>query len=167
MRTLLLLLGVVLGAVAALAYVWFSADRSIRPAHPLADDPPISVTLGEPFLAAMVRLTPSQLEDAVVEAEDGVFVVKGHARVLGQPAIATVTLRPVVRNGELRIDVVRTEVGELPVPMTVSIEQQINRRIRALLADLPVTITAVTVVRDRGVTITCRVDLEALGARPP
>ena len=164
MRFVLLVIGFVLGVGSALAYAWFagaSPEDTAAPT-PARPDPPMSVALGEPFLTALLRTGRSPLGDVTVKAGDGVLVVNGTVDVLGRPTAASATLRPVVRAGELHVDVVQTELADLPVPMEQALEQQMNQRIRSLLVDLPVTITGVSVVPHRGVIVTCEVDVSAL-----
>ena len=156
---LVFVFGIAVGVGGAIAYSSFATAQVTPPAAPVADNPPISVTLGEPFLTAIVQSVPTKLDNVSVKAEDGVLVVRGTANVLGQPAAASAKLRPVVSGGALHVEVVNTELGELAVPMEQLLETQLDRRIHALLADMQgVTITGATVTAGRGLVITCNVD---------
>ncbi len=161
-----LVLGFILGVAAAVGYLWLTGSEALPPGRPLAEHPPVSVTFGEPFLTAVIRRSVASapmmgsITDLVIQVEPGAIVVKGNVEVLGRPSVATATVRPVVRSGRLRFDVVSTNLGDLPVPVEQMLEDQINTRVRALLADLPVEVTGVSVVPERGLVITFRVDLD-------
>jgi hypothetical protein len=69
----------------------------------------------------------------------------------------------VLRDGQLQIDVVGTNVGAIPVPqLQDTVAKQINARVHSLLEGMPVTITGVHVDREHGLTITCDVDVDQL-----
>jgi hypothetical protein len=172
-RLLTLLVGIVLGGGAVVLYMLLvpptptarvSTPSTLTP--PV--NPPMSVTLGEPFLTAIARdalahaaeLPP--IDDVRVESGHGELIVRGTLEVLGNPVAGSATLRPVVDAGELHIEVVRTEFGQLPIPVERVIEQQINRRLSGLFADLPVTLTGVSIEWRRGMTVTCDVALDQL-----
>jgi hypothetical protein len=172
-RLLTLLVGIVLGGGAVLLYMLLvPAEPTARVATPVTQappaNPPMSVTLGEPFLTALARdalanapeLPP--INDVRVESAHGELIVRGTLDVLGNPVAGSATLRPTIDAGELHIEVVRTEFGQLPVPLERVIEQQINRRLGGLFADLPVTLTGVAVEWRRGMTVTCDVALDQL-----
>ncbi|MEO6772078.1 MAG: hypothetical protein ABI467_03540 [Kofleriaceae bacterium] len=176
MRLLLFLFGIALGVAGTLAYAMFANQTHaevVAVARPLPQNPPITVTLGEPFLTGIVRraaletpgvaVAPTQLR---TELRDGVIIVHANVEVLGHTTDATATLRPVLRDGQLRIDVVKTSVGTMPIPaLDQVLEQQINARVQSLLAALPATITGVEIDHVRGLTITCSVDLDKLELR--
>jgi hypothetical protein len=88
--------------------------------------------------------------------------------VLGRATESTATLRPVLRDGHLAIDVVSTNLGNLPLPaMEQVLEKQINARLQSLLEGMAVTITGVKVDRGKGLIITGDVDLDQLEQTPP
>ena len=173
MRLLLFLFGIALGVAGTLAYAMF-ADGTRAPvvavAQPLPPNPPISIRLGEPFLTGIVRhaaaetpgvsVPPGQLR---IELRDDAIIVHANVAVLGQGTDATATLRPLVRDGQLHIDVVKTSVGTMPVPaLEQMLEKQINSRVQTLLASMPATITGVEIDHAHGLTITADVDLDKL-----
>ena len=173
MRLLLFLFGIALGVAGTLAYAMFingtAAEASVV-AQPLPPNPPITITLGEAFLTGIVRraaletpgvsVPPTQLR---TELRDDSIIVHANVDVLGQATDATATLRPVLRDGQLRIDVVKTSVGTMPVPQLEQVlEKQINARVQSLLAAMPATITGVEIDHAHGLTITCAVDLDKL-----
>jgi hypothetical protein len=172
-RLLTVLVGVALGGGAVMLYMLLvpaEPTARVAPSTPQAPPvhPPMSVTLGEPFLTAIARDAlgnaaelPS-IRDVRVESGHGELIVRGTFDVLGNPVAGSATLRPVVDAGELHIEVVRTEFGQLPVPLERVIEQQINRRLSGLFADLPVSITGVSIGWRRGMTVTCDVALDQL-----
>jgi hypothetical protein len=173
MRLLLFLFGIALGVAGTLAYAMFAngtAAEVVAVAQPLPPDPPITITLGEPFLTGIVRhaaletpgvaVPPTQLR---TELRDDTIIVHANVDVLGQATDAMATLRPVLRDGQLRIDVVKTSVGTMPIPALEQVlEKQINARVQSLLAAMPATITGVAMDHARGLTITCDVDLDKL-----
>jgi len=176
MRLLLFLFGIALGVAGTLAYAMF-AEGSRAPvvavAQPLPPNPPISIRLGEPFLTGIVRhaaaetpgvsVPPGQPGQLRVELRDDAIIVHANVAVLGQATDATATLHPLVRDGQLHIDVVKTSVGTMPVPaLEQMLEKQINSRVQTLLASLPATITGVEIDHAHGLTITCDVDLDKL-----
>jgi hypothetical protein len=173
MRLLLFLFGIALGVAGTLAYAMFAngtRQEAVTIAQPLPPNPPISIRLGEPFLTGIVRhaaaetpgvaVAPTQLR---TELRDDTIIVHANVDVLGQPTDATATLRPMVRDGQLHIDVVKTSVGTMPVPaLDQVIEKQINARVQTLLAAMPATITGVEIDHAHGLTITAAVDLDKL-----
>ncbi len=165
-RLIILFVGFALGVGAMLVYLWQAG--AVEPASPaaLARDAPLSITMGEQFLTAIARRSlggsGGPLTAVVVKTDDGVILVEGRAEILGQQRVATARLRPVLREGRLRIEVLSTELADLPVPMEQGIEDQINMRIRSLLADVPVVFTSVSVLAERGLVVTLRVELDRL-----
>ncbi|CAN5913584.1 hypothetical protein BH11MYX3_BH11MYX3_17060 [soil metagenome] len=172
MRFILFVLGLALGIAGTLAYVLFASSAEPPPpvAQALPANPPLTVTLSEPFLTALVRRGTVDPPGVSVprtalraELRDDTIIVHANVEVLGQPTESSTVLRPLVRNGRLAIDVVETHVGSLPMPaMDQLLDQQINARISSLLDGMPVTITGVKVERDRGLTVSCQVDLDRL-----
>jgi hypothetical protein len=83
--------------------------------------------------------------------------------VLGQSTEGTITPRPVLDAGRLRIEVAETNLGTIQLPaIDQLLEVQISDRIRSLLDGLPVTVTSVGIDPARGLILTCQVDLERL-----
>lgn len=171
MRFFLFLFGIALGIAATLAYMMFVEHPAPAPvAQALPRDPPITVTLGESFLTAVVRRGTLDTPGVTVpgdalraEPTDGAIIVHATVDLLGQRTEGTVTLRPVLEAGRLRITVIATDLGSVPLPaMDQMLERQIDARVQSLLAGLPVTITGVTVERGRGLVVTCEVDLHRL-----
>jgi uncharacterized protein YpmS len=175
MRFILFVLGIALGIAGTLAYVLFASSAEPAPvAQALPANPSITVTLGEPFLTALVRRGTVETPGVSVprtalraELRDDTIIVHANVEVLGQPTDSSTVLRPLVRNGRLGIDVVETHVGSLPMPaMDQLLDKQINARIASLLDGMPVTITGVKVERDRGLVVSCQVDLDRLEQLP-
>ncbi len=174
MRFFLFLFGIALGVAGTLAYTMFVLHPATTPVvEALPADPPITVTLGESFLTAIVRRgaldTPSfSVPGNALRAElgDGTIIVHAAVEVVGQSTEGLVTLRPTLTAGRLGIAVVETNLGSVPLPaMDQMLETQINARVQSLLAGLPVTLTGVTVERGRGLIVTCQVDLQRLEQR--
>lgn len=168
-RLLTLLVGFALGVGAAVLYLVTNAQVQPRPVSAHQPHPPMSVTLGDPFLTTLTRdaLAGTEIDQRLakltVTSEDGVLVVSGEADMAGTPILASATLRPIVRNSKLVVDVVSTDFGSFPVPpLETLVEEQVNARLTALLGTMPVTITGVSVARGRGMTVTCAVDLQQL-----
>ncbi len=173
MRLLLFVFGIVLGVAGTLAYAMSATGASVSAvsmAPVLPANPQITVTLGGDFLTAIVRRAVLQTPGVAVARtqlatvlHDDTIVVHANVDVLGRTAEGSATLRPVVRDGRLRIDVLATSLGAMPIPaMDQVFEREINARLESLLAGMPVTITGATVDRARGLTITCDVDLARL-----
>lgn len=168
MRFLVFVLGVALGVAGTLVLLLFRAPPAMPPAPTTAapsSEPQLSVMLGEQFLTEVIRRSARDMEAGVagvqiepdlrVELRDDSVVIHSVAEVLGQKTNATAVLQPVLRDDKLRIDVVRTDVGALPIPaMENVLERAVNARIASLFDGVPVHITGVRVDRVRGLTIT-------------
>jgi hypothetical protein len=172
-RLFLLVFGFVLGVAATLGYGMFVATDPVPAPQPVATHAPMTVSLDESFLTAIVARNAAETVAAPgvdvprtqmrVEIVGQNIVVHAAVKVLDQPTDGTVTLRPVLDAGKLRIEVVNTNLGTIKLPaLDQVIAQQINDRLRSLLQDLPVTVTGVTVDPVRGLTVTCQVDLQRL-----
>jgi uncharacterized protein YpmS len=162
MRFVLFLFGIAIGVAGTLAYAMFLAPQS-QPAValPLPTNPPVTLTLGQSFLTELVR--HASHTDLRTELKEDAIVVHANMEVLGQATDGTAELRPVLRDGQLQIDVVGTNVGAIPVPqLQDTVAKQINARVHSLLEGMPVTITGVHVDREHGMTITCDVDVTQL-----
>lgn len=170
MRFLLLVLGIALGVAGTLAYATFASPSQGPSPGSLPADPQLTVTLGDRLITEIVRrsvLDAPALRgtrpDLAVSLRDDLIVIDATLDVLGKRARGGATLRPKLESGRLRIDVIETNLGTLPMPpLQPILEARINARIAALLAGLPVTFTGARVDRTRGLTVTCRVDLAAL-----
>lgn len=171
MRFVLFLLGLVLGVAATLGYVVFiesDGQRHAQTRDALEPDAPVTIILGEPFLNGLVRhiVVDSAAGDAMdpsavaVHLRDGTIVLAADVDVLGQRTRGTARLRPMIENGELRLDVIDTFLGRLPLPpMDRAIEQQLNARLHSMFEDMPVRVTGARVDQTRGLILTCEIDL--------
>ena len=169
MRLFIFIFGIVVGAAGAIAYSLFyrPAPRAVAvvaPA-PLPSEPALSVTLGPRVIDEVVRVaardasTAAPAHDVRTEVRNGVIVVEGELELLGQPSHASAVLRPVLEGGQLRVDVVESSVGAMPVPMLEHVlEQQLDSRVRSLMDGVPITLTGVHVDPAHGVTLTADVD---------
>ncbi len=175
MRLVLFVFGVAVGIAATLAYAVFSHPATPVPvAQPLPASAPITVTLGERFLTGVLRRGALETPGVAVprsalrtELRDDTIVVHANVEVLGRATESTATLRPVLRDGHLAIDVVSTSLGNLPMPAIGQVlEKQINARLQSLLDGMAVTITGVKVDRGKGLIITGDVDLDQLEQTP-
>jgi len=173
-RFILFLLGIALGVAGTLAYsIYMSPAEPVVPQAALPANPPITLTLGESFLTALVRRGTVDTPGVTVpptalraEVTDQSIIVHANVDVLGKQTASTATLRPVLVNGALKIEVVDTAVGEVAIPgMEQILEQQINVRLHSLLDGMPVTITGVKLVNGVGLVVTCEVDLDRITAR--
>lgn len=174
MRVVLLVIGFLLGVGATLGYGMFVATHHVPAPQPIAQRAPMTVTLDESFLTALMQRaaiaeTVSAPGVAVprtqvrAELHDDLIVMHAAVEVLGQSTEGTVSMRPVLSNGKLKIDVVETNLGAISLPaMDDVLARQINDRLGSLLQDMPVTVTGVRVEPYRGLTVTCQVDLEQL-----
>lgn len=175
MRIVLFLLGIVLGVGGTLAYSVLANPAEPAVSAPLPTNAPITVTLGESFLTAVLRrsaITPAPsgapgvaVPASALRAElaDDKIIVHATVDVLGKPTESTATMRPVLRDGRLVIDVVETNLGDLSIPALEGVlDQQINARLASLLQGMPVTFTGVKVTRAGGLVVTCQVDLAQL-----
>lgn len=174
-RLFLFVIGFALGVAATLGYGIFVATEPVPAPQPVATHAPMTVSLDESFLTAIVQRNAAETVAAPgvdvprtqmrVEIVGQNIVVHAAVKVLDQPTDGTVTLRPVLDAGKLRIEVVNTNLGAIQLPgLDQVIAQQINDRLRSLLHDLPVTVTGVTVDPVRGLTVTCQVDLQQLAS---
>lgn len=182
MRFVIFVLGVVVGVVGFFAYGVFVAP-SPAPTHPIAVAPPVplpshaplTVTLDETVLTALMQRAIANAPAANmpgidvpktqvrVELAGDRIVVHASVEVLGAPTEGTVTLRPVVRAGRLAIDVVETNLGAIALPaMDDVLASQINARLQPLFDGLPVTVSGVA-VEAKGLVVTCQLNLDAAG----
>jgi uncharacterized protein YpmS len=170
-RFILFLFGIILGVAGTLAYsVLMNPPEPVAQQQALPADPPITLTLGESFLTALVRKgtidTPGvAVPPAALRAEvaNDAIIVHANVDVLGKQTASTATLRPVLTDGHLKIQVVDTSVGELAIPaMEQILETQIDNRLHSLLDGMPVTITGVKLVNGVGLVVTCQVDLDRI-----
>lgn len=175
MRLVLFLLGLALGVAGTLAYAVFASPAEpATVSAPLPANAPITLTFSDSFLTAVLRRSVISSAGGApglaipasglrAELRDDVIVVHATVDVLGRPTESTAILRPVLRDGGLAIDVVETNLGDLPVPGFENVlGQQINARLASLMEGMPVTFTGVKVTREAGLEITCQVDLDHL-----
>ncbi len=173
MRLFLLALGFVLGVGATLVFAIFIRPTGTPVVRSLPAEPSITVVLGEHFLGEMIRQAVRESPgmataptDIRVRLRSDTIVVHASVEVLGRRTEGTAVLRPVLKQGRLRVDVVQTSLGAMPIPpLEQSLEAQINARIGSLLTGMPVTFTGVRVEPTRGLVLTCNVEVESLGAR--
>jgi uncharacterized protein YpmS len=175
-RFLLFLFGIAVGVAATLAYAMFAqpAPESVASAPAPQPSAPLTLTLGADFLTALVQRAVIEAPGVSVprtqvrvELRDDTILVHANVEVLGQPTDGTAVLRPGLRDGKFRVDVVSTHVGAIPLPAFEQLlEKQIDQRVQSLLAGMHVTITGVSIDHAKGLTISCRVDVDKLGPRP-
>jgi len=178
MRFLLLLVGVAAGVLGTLAYGMFVATPP-APApqvvpQAVATHAPMTVALDERFLTAVMQRAVAsgavsapgvEVPRTQVQAElrNGTILVHAGVEVLGQPTQGTVTLRPELVGGRLKMDVAEADLGQIQLPaLDQVLETQINERLQSLLDGIPVTVTSVGTDPARGLVLTCQVDLDRL-----
>jgi uncharacterized protein YpmS len=174
-RFLLLVLGVVLGVAGTVAYGMFVATAPVPVAQLVPTRAPMTVTLDESFLTALLQRaladTPATTVPGVAvpktqvraELRGDTIVVHAAVEVLGAPTEGTITMQPVLRDGRLAIDVMETNLGSIVLPaMDRVLDDQINARVHSLLDGMPVTVTGVSIDPARGLVVTCQVDLDQL-----
>jgi len=169
MKFVVFLLGLVLGIAGTLAYATFAGSSRLPAPAVLEHDPQLSVTLGEPLVTELIKRS---VEDAAgagarpdlrVRLQDDAILLDADLDVLGRRGHGTATLWPAIKDGKLRIEVAKASLGDLAMPALEQVlEKQINRRIRSLLAGMPVTFTGARVIAGTGFVITCRVDVASL-----
>ncbi|HUS29854.1 MAG TPA: hypothetical protein VMZ53_15220 [Kofleriaceae bacterium] len=176
MRFVILVVGIVLGIAGTVAYGMFAATDPVPVARPVPTHAPMTVTLDESFLTALMQRSLSgsgsnavpgvDVEKTRVRAElrGDQIIVHASVEVLGAPTEGTVAMRPVLRDGRIVLDVVETNLGSIALPaMDQLLDKQINDRIHSLLDGMPVTITALGIDPVlRSLVLSCQVDLERL-----
>ena len=174
MRLFLLVLGIALGVAGTLAYGVFIGTEPAPTARPVASHAPVTASVNETLLTAIVQriavgapgVNGVDVQRTRVRAEivNDTIVVHAAVKLFEQTTNGTVTLRPVLGSGgTLRIDVVNTNLGTIQLPgVDAAIATQINERLHALLKDLPVVVTGVSVDPVRGLTVTGQVNLQEL-----
>lgn len=173
MRALLILiLGLLLGAAAMMAYVVYEGSPIGGPIEPLPEHPPVTVAFGAPFLEQVVKRAAAEApglglsaDDLVVSLREGELVVSTQVVVVGKRTRATIVMRPRLERGQLLFDVASTGIGGMPIPKVGQvIEQHVDRHIRALMKGMPIVVTGAKVDRKRGLVVTGDVDLARLEA---
>ena len=179
MRFLLLVVGIALGALGMVAYGMFVATPAVPAPQPVITHAPMTVALDERFLTALMQravmngavAAPGvEVPRTQIRAElaNDRIVVRANVEVLGQPTEGTITLRPILDAGRLRVRVVDTNLGSIQLPaMDELLETQINERVRSLLDGIPVNVTSVGLDPARGLVLTCQVDLDRLEQPAP
>jgi len=172
MRLVTFILGLLLGAAGAVAYMMFGMPaRQPVVTAPLPKDPALTIVFGPGVVDQVIQrgareaAAEASAHDVRTELRNGVIVVDGEVELLGQTSHASVELRPVLRAGQLRVDVAQPSVGALPVPVPALeqiLERELDTRIHAMLDGMPVTLSGVQVDPVRGVTVTGEVDPAAL-----
>jgi hypothetical protein len=153
----------------------FVATAPVPVARPVPTHAPVTLTLDESFLTALMQRA---LADGAGSGMPGVAVPKTQVRaelkgdliivhasveVLGAPTEGTVSMRPVLRNGRVALDVVESGLGSIALPaMDQVLDKQINARLQSLLDGIPGTVTGIGVEPGRGLSVTGQVDLEQL-----
>lgn len=177
MRALLFVVGIALGVLGTIAYGMFIATPPVPAPQTVVSHAPMTVSLDERFLTALMQRAVADgvvaapgvdvpRTQVVAELRDGLIVVHANVEVLGQPTQGTITLRPVLDAGRLKIQVAETNLGSIVLPaMDQLLEQQINARIQPLLEGVPVIVTGVGVDPAHGLVLTCQVDLDRLDAQ--
>lgn len=170
MRFVLFVFGIALGIAGTLVYSAFASPSQVPAATPLDANPQLTVTLGKPLVAELVKRAIAEAPLAgkptlQVTLRDDAIAVDASVDVLGRKASGTALLRPRVEAGKLLIAIESTSLGALELPGLESVlEKQINARIGALaptLAGMPVMLTGAR-VEPAGLTLTCQVDLASL-----
>lgn len=174
-RFVTFVLGLVLGVLGTVAYGMFVATGPGPAPMPVATHAPVTVTLDESFLTALMqRAMAAPAANTVpgvdvpktnvrAELRGDLIVVHASVNVLGAPTEGTVSMRPVLRSGKLAIDVVETNLGSIALPaLDQVLDQQINARLQSLLDGMPVTVTGVGVEPGRGLSVTGQVNLDQL-----
>jgi uncharacterized protein YpmS len=174
-RFVILVVGIVLGVVGTVAYGMFAATAPVPVARPVPTHAPVTLTLDENFLTALMQRAVADGAASTVpgvavpktqvraELRGDLIVVHASVEVLGAPTEGTVSMRPMLRNGRLALDVVETNLGSIALPaMDEVLDKQINARMQSLLDGMPVTVTGIGVEPGRGLAVTCQVDLERL-----
>ena len=171
MRFLILVFGIALGIASTLAYAAFANPSHVPAATPLESEPQLSITLGQPLVAEIVQRAIAEAPGLgakptiQVSLKNDAIAVDASIEVLGRRGSGTARLRPTIENGKLRVAIASTSLGTLELPVASLLESQINSRIAAIhptLSGMPVTLTGVR-IDPRGLTVTGRVDLAALG----
>lgn len=173
MRALMLVLGFLLGVASALAYAMFVA-RPPEVTTPAADitDAPVMVTFDDQVVTGLIRRAAQDSHDLGVapaslsaELRDDTIIVHAAVDVLGGRTDGTVVLHPTIVSGKLHVEVVKASLGSMPLPaLEQLVEDQIDKRVGALIAGLPITLTGVRVEHSRGLIVECRVDFDHLTA---
>jgi hypothetical protein len=179
MRIVLLVVGIALGVLGTIGYGMFIATPPAPAPQPVIAHAPMTVSLDERFLTALMQR--AVIDGAVAapgvevprtqvraELRNGLIVVHANVEVLGAPTQGSVTLRPVLEAGRLRVQVDDTNLGSIQLPaMDQLLETQINARVSSLLDGMPVTVTSVGIDPARGLVLTCQVDLDRLEQAAP
>jgi uncharacterized protein YpmS len=168
-RFLILVFGFALGVGSTLVYSAFASPSQLPAPTPLETDPQLSVTIGEPLVAELIKRSVAEAPGLAVKPQiavalrDDAIAVDASVDVLGRKASGTAILRPVIEGGKLRIQIASTNLGSLNLPpLEAMLEKQMNARINSLLSSMPVTFTGARVDAQRGLTVTCRVDVASL-----
>jgi hypothetical protein len=169
-----LVTGVLLGALAVLAYQAMQQNRHAGPSGGVTESSSatseatnLQVTMSAGLLAALIQdaaargRIPLQISDVHVQTETDRLTVNGDVSVLGGAVSGSAVFEPYVEDGRLAMHVVRAQFGALPIPSDIALlaEQPMNDRIAAAIGGLPATITGVK-VETTGVTVSAHVSTD-------
>lgn len=154
-----LALGVILGVIIAGAAVYVTGQRGTTPAPAPGDlNAPysLSLTVTEAFLAAQINNppTPSPDEPAIARPKlrnaevrlvrDGTIQVRGETTVQGVTVPVEAVLLPRVVDSQIQLAIVSGRAGGIGLPATLAtdVEQAVNRRLQAVLAQRALSVVA-------------------------
>ncbi len=175
--------GVIIGAVALLAVLLLLAQPSKAPDIRRAPgDPDIKVFIKEDFLNAQIaaqfqRLngpgpagqSQFSLEDIHLNTRPGNTIeVTSNAKLGELPKVPVhITLRPYADNGRLRVDLVSSDLGRLPLPGRVGdlVNELVNRQLDRALEQAPVTVLAVSTEED-GISVELKLNPSLFQSQP-
>ncbi|HEY8598256.1 MAG TPA: hypothetical protein VIL85_07485 [Thermomicrobiales bacterium] len=154
-----LALGILLGVIIAGAAVYVTAQRGTTPAPSRGDlNAPYSLalTVTEAFLAAQINNPPDpapdepaaerpKLHNAEVRLlADGTIQVRGEMMVQGVAVPVQAVLMPRVIDSRIQMVVVSGRAGGIGIPAAIAtdVEQAVNRRLQAVLAQRAIAVVA-------------------------
>lgn len=154
-----LTLGIILGVIIAGAAVYVIGQRGTTPTPARGDlNAPYSLalTVTEAFLAAQINNPPApatdepaverpKLHNAEVRLlADGTIQVRGDTTVQGVTVPVQAVLMPRVVGSQIQMAIISGRAGGLGLPATIAtdVEQAVNRRLQAVLAQRSVEVVA-------------------------
>ena len=154
-----LVLGVILGVIVAGAAVYATGQRGAAPAPARGDlNAPYSLalTVTEAFIAAQINNPPTPSPDAPAverpklrDAEvrllaDGTIQVRGNTTVQNLTVPVQAVLLPRVVDSQVQMAIVSGRAGGLGLPAAIAtdVEQAVNRRLQAVLAQRSIAVVA-------------------------
>jgi hypothetical protein len=154
-----LALGIILGVIIAGAAVYVTGQRGTAPAPARGDlNAPYSLalTVTEAFLAAQINNPPApapdepaverpKLHNAEVRLlADGTIQIRGDTTVQGLTVPVQAVLMPRVVGSQIQMAIISGRAGGLGLPATIAtdVEQAVNRRLQAVLAQRSIEVVA-------------------------